>query len=94
MAASHLLALGFMLTAYGTDLGPPLGISSASASEVPTNVFAYQTTQSTAKVIASLAGFTERPVSPVKSFLRGFAPLTPSLVTRAACGVRLVPPAA
>jgi hypothetical protein len=64
MTASHLLALCFVLTAYGADLGPPLGFSSMSASEVPTNVSAYQTTQSTAKVIASLAGFTDCPVSP------------------------------
>jgi hypothetical protein len=57
MIASHLL-LCFVLTAYDTDLGPPLGI--CSAPEALTNVCAY----STAKVIVGLTGFTDHPVSP------------------------------
>jgi hypothetical protein len=64
MIASHLLALCFVLTAYGADLGPPPGISLAP--EALTNVCAYQTLQSTAKVIFGLTGFTDRPVSPGK----------------------------
>jgi hypothetical protein len=62
MTASHLLALCFVLTAYGADLGPPPGI--CSAPEALTNVCAYQTPQSTTKVLVDLAGFTGRPVSP------------------------------
>jgi hypothetical protein len=61
MTASHLLALCSLLTACGSDLGPPPGICSAL-----TNVSAYQTLQSTAKVIVDLARFTGRPVSPCR----------------------------
>jgi hypothetical protein len=59
MTASHLLALCFVLTVYGTDLGAT-PICSAPES---TNVFVYQTTQST-KAAGDLTGFTGRPVSP------------------------------
>jgi hypothetical protein len=64
MTASHLLALCFVLTAYGFDLGPPPWI--CSAPEALTNVCAYQTPQSTAKVNVGLAGFADRPVSPCR----------------------------
>jgi hypothetical protein len=46
---THLLTLCFVLTAHGADLAPPLGISSESAHEAPTNVSAYPTTQSATK---------------------------------------------
>jgi hypothetical protein len=59
MIASQLC---FVLTAYGANLGPPPWI--CSAPEALTNVCAYQTPQSTAKVIVGLTGFTDRPVSP------------------------------
>jgi hypothetical protein len=70
MTASHLLALCFVLTAYGADLGPPLGICSAFS---PTNVSAYPTTQSTAKAVVNLSGSTDRPVSPGRphNYLQG-----------------------
>ena len=64
MTAYQLLTSCLVLTAYGSDLGPP-GI--CSAPEVPTNVCAYQTPQSTAKVTVGLAGFDDRPVSPDRS---------------------------
>jgi hypothetical protein len=63
MIAYQLLTSCFVLTAYGADLGPPLGFSSTSASEALTNVSAYQTPQSTAEVVVGLTGFTS-PVSP------------------------------
>jgi hypothetical protein len=59
---SNILTSCFLLTAYGTDLAPPPGI--CSAPEALTNVRAYQTPQSTAKLIVGLTGFTDRPVSP------------------------------
>jgi hypothetical protein len=63
MTAYQLLTPCFVITAYGFDLDPaPPGI--CSAPEALTNVCAYQTPQSTAKVTASLAGFADRPVSP------------------------------
>jgi hypothetical protein len=61
---NNILMSCFVLTAYGADLGQPIGISSASAHEALTNVSAYPTTPSTAKVIVGLTGFTDRPVSP------------------------------
>jgi hypothetical protein len=51
-----------VLTAYGFVLGPPPEI--CSAPEALTNVCAYQTPQSTAKVTVGLAGFADRSVSP------------------------------
>jgi hypothetical protein len=70
MTASHLLALCFVLTAYGTDLGPPLGFCSAYS---PTNVSAYPTTQSTPKSVVDLIGSTDRSVSPGRrlNYLQG-----------------------
>jgi hypothetical protein len=62
MIASLLLALCFLHTAYGAALSIPPWISSAP--QALTNVCAYQTPQSTAKVIVGLTGFTDRPVSP------------------------------
>ena len=59
MIAYQLLTSCFVLTACGSDLGPPPGI--CSAPEVLTNVCAYQTT---AKVTVGLTGFADRPVSP------------------------------
>ena len=61
MIAYQLLTSCFVLTAYGSDFGPP-GI--CSAPEVPTNVCAYQTPQSTAKVTVGLTRFDGHPVSP------------------------------
>jgi hypothetical protein len=62
MIAYQLLTSCFVLTAYGSDLGPPPGI--CSAPEVLTNVYAYQTPQSTAKITVGLTGFADRPVWP------------------------------
>ena len=65
MIAYQLLTSCFVLTAYGFDLGPPPWI--CSAPEALTNVCAYQTPQSTAKVTVGLTGFGDRPVSPDRS---------------------------
>jgi hypothetical protein len=61
---SHLLTLCFVLTAHGTDLAPPLLISSESAHEAPTNVSAYPTTQSATKSVADLTGSAILPCKP------------------------------
>ena len=68
MTASYFLTLCcFVLTAYGANLVPLLGIFPASSSKAPTNVSTYLTTQLTAKAIVDLTGFADRSVSPGRS---------------------------
>jgi hypothetical protein len=61
MTASHLLALCFVLTVYGADLGRTLGFSSTSTTEVPTHV---SNDAIHAKLIDGLTGLTDRPDRP------------------------------
>jgi hypothetical protein len=61
---SNILTSCFVLTAYGANFAPPLGISSASTHEALTNVSAYPTTPSTAKSVADRTGSTDRSVLP------------------------------
>jgi hypothetical protein len=61
---SNLLTLFFVLTAYGADLAPPLGVSSESTHEAPTNVSAYPTTQSATKSVADLTRSAVLPRRP------------------------------
>jgi hypothetical protein len=77
---SHLLTLCFVLTAYGADLAPPLGISSDSAHEAPTNVSAYPTTQSAAKSVADLTGSASLPYKP-RDYPQGDSTPHPLLAT-------------